>query len=244
MIDIIIMSDIKIYCEGLGQIFSRTHDANIAAIADNYEAAIDAISAQPPDVVLLDMTMAGSCDLARRIARDNRDSKIVALAVSYDESNIMQCAEAGVTCYVPRDASVNQLLEAIREAAKGECYCPPKIVACLLKKVQNLTHSAKSRYLPSTAGDSQSTPEGINKRQSHLTRREQQITHLLAEGMSNKQIARKLSIEVSTVKNHVHNVLVKLEVKTRGQAVFSLQNRSFAAGTESIDLDPFVSAST
>ena len=178
MIDIVITSDIRIYCEGLGQILARTHDVNIAAIADNYEAAIGAISAHLPEVVLIDMTMAGSFDLARRIARDNPDIKIVSLAVSYGESNIMQCAEAGVTCYVPREASVNQLIEAIREAAKGECYCPPKIAACLLKKVQNLTPAGKTGHLLSSAGNYLAMPEATNNRQAHLTRREHQIAHL------------------------------------------------------------------
>jgi DNA-binding NarL/FixJ family response regulator len=244
MIDLVVTSDIRIYCEGLGQILSRSRDINIVAIADNFDAALAAISTHRPEVVLLDMTMAGSCELARRISQDSREIKIVALAVSYDEGNIMQCAEAGVTCYVPREASISQLIEAIMEAAKGECYCPPKIAECLLKKVHNLTQAARSRYLPSNAGGFHAPAGDGDIRQTRLTRRERQIASLLAEGLSNKQIARKLSIEVSTVKNHVHNVLVKLDVKTRGQAVFSLQNHPFASEAEPFDLDPLINAPT
>ncbi len=223
MIDVIITSDIRIYREGLGQILSSTDDIHVLGTADNCEAANKEISVAPPDILLLDMTMAGSCQLARKIQQVSLGTKIVALAVSYDESNIVRCAEVGVTCYVPREASSNELIEAIREGVRGECYCPPKIAACLLKKVQHLAFSSESKKLASAVNNLGARPVRSGDRQNRLTRRELQIAHLLAEGMSNKQIARDLSIEVSTVKNHVHNVLVKLDVSTRGQAVFYLQ---------------------
>jgi DNA-binding NarL/FixJ family response regulator len=240
MIDVVITSDIKIYCEGLGQLLDRTHDLNVVAIADNCEAAMVSICAASPEILLLDMTMPGSCQLAKRISQDIPRTKIVALAVSYDENNIVQCAEAGVTCYVPREASVSELIDAIKEAAKGECYCPPKIAACLLKKMQDQAPLAKRRYLPVTGPDSFSTPGRPAGDRSRLTRRETQIASLLTEGFSNKQIARDLCIEVSTVKNHVHNLLVKLKVKNRSQAVFQLQNSGSNKGSKSMGLDPFL----
>ncbi len=238
MIDVVITSDIRIYCEGLDQIFARTIDVNVVGIANTCEGVIDAITDRSPDVVLLDMTMAGSCDLTSHLSQVSPHIKIVALTVSYDEGNILRCAEAGVTCYVPREASINELIEAMREAAKGECYCPPKIAACILHKLQSLTSSAKNKYMPSTASDPRPLTGSASRRQTCLTQREQQIASLLAVGLSNKQIARDLSIEVSTVKNHVHNVLVKLGVNNRSQAVFSLQERSLFPGSESMDLDP------
>ncbi len=237
MIDIVITSDIKIYCEGLGQLLARAQDVNVTAIASTYDAAIASISATRPRILLLDMTMVGSCQLATQVTQISPETRIVALAVSYDESNIVRCAEAGVTCYVPREASVSELLEAVREAARGECYCPPKIAAFLLKKVQNLTGLSTSRRLFADVPDRH--PEAT-KRPVHLTRREQQIAALLSEGLSNKEIARELCIEVSTVKNHVHNLLVKLEVSNRGQAVFHLQNLTFPEGSRSRDLDRLV----
>jgi len=114
------------------------------------------------------------------------------------------------------------LIEAVVGAAKGECYCPPKIVACVLKKVQSVALSTKRKYLPSSS-DTESLSGCSQHLQTRLTRREREIISLLSEGLSNKQIACDLSIEVSTVKNHVHNVLVKLEVQSRSQAVSLLQ---------------------
>ena len=92
--------------------------------------------------------------------------------------------------------------------------------------------------MPSIASDLRPLTGSASRRQTCLTQREQQVTRLLAAGLSDKQIARDLSIEVSTVKNHVHNVLVKLEVNSRSQAVFSLQERSLIHGSSSMDLDP------
>lgn len=222
MIDVVITSDIRIYCDGLGQILSGTGIVNVVGIADNWDAAVASISSNPVDILLLDMTMTGSCQLAGYIPQVSPKTKIVALAVAYDENNIVRCAEAGVTCYVPREAGIDELIEAIMEAARGECYCPPKVAACLLKKVRHLMPSAGIRYLNSPAKEIGAETADPGGRQSRLTRREREIARLLAEGRSNKQIARQLSIEVSTVKNHVHNLLVKLEVSSRSQAAFVL----------------------
>ena len=236
MINIIVVSDIKIYCEGLSQILSRIDSVEVAGSVDSREAAITLIDEGRPHVVLLDMTMTGSCKLAQDIVAISPDIKIVALAVAYDESNILKCAEAGITGYVPREASIDELIDAVVGAAKGECYCPPKIAACILKKVQHLALSAGRKVLTSAndlphSGKYRQTPG------SSLTRRERQIASLLSDGLSNKQIARDLCIEVSTVKNHVHNLLVKLEVKSRVQAVSLLQHTPPLAVSRSMDLD-------
>jgi DNA-binding NarL/FixJ family response regulator len=225
VIDVVITSDIRIYCEGLGQIIARAPDINVVDTAGDFESAIESIAAHSLDVILLDMTMVGSCNLATHIGRNYPAIKIVALAMSYDEGNIVKCAEAGIICYVPREASVDELIEAIIEAARGECYCPPKIAACLLKIVQKLATRAVSRQQTPISAEADARAQRSPGGRSPLTRREQQIAGLLAEGMSNKQIARNLCIEVSTVKNHVHNVLVKLEVKNRSQAGFCLLDR-------------------
>lgn len=236
MIDVVITSDIRIHCDGLSEILANSADVSVVGIVNSCDGAIETISNKSPDVVLLDMTMTGSCDLASQLSQVSPHIKVVALAVSYDEGNIVQCAEAGVTCYVPRESSVNDLIVAMRAAAKGECYCPTKIAACIINELQSHSNLAKNKHMPSRSP--RKMQGRVNKRQTCLTQREQQIVRKLAMGLSNKQIARDLSIEVSTVKNHVHNVLVKLEVKNRSQAVFYLQDRSLFPGSESLDLDP------
>ena len=236
MINILVVSEIKIYCEGLSQILSKVDSLRVVGSVNNSEDAKKFISGNLPDVVLLDMTMAGSCSLAQHISDLVANLKIIALAVPYDETNILQCAEVGITGYVPREASINELIDAVVGSAKGECYCPPKIAACILNKIQKVALSAKQRYLPS---NKESFPASSLQLPmlTCLTKRERQIASLLSNGLSNKQIARDLSIEVSTVKNHVHNVLIKLEVKSRNQAMSLLQQASFHSMSRSMDLD-------
>lgn len=226
MIDIVIASDIKIYSQGLGQILANHQDFDVVGIAATADQTLQLIQLHQPSIVLLDMTMELSCSLAQQVLQSSPHSRIVALAVSYDEAVIMHCAEIGITCYVPREASINQLLEGIRQAFDGECYCPPKIAACLLKKLQHIaSHASESSPSLSSVTDDQLKDE-TEDLWTRLTRRECQIARLMSEGMSNKQIARDLSIEVSTVKNHVHNLLVKLEVQSRNQAVYLLQKNA------------------
>jgi DNA-binding NarL/FixJ family response regulator len=217
MINVILISDIKIYCEGLTQVLSNNGSMNVIGAVNNSDAAIGLIRNSPPDVVVQDMTMTGSCGLVQRISGMNPRIKIIALAVPYDESNILMCAEAGITSYVPREASLDDLIAAVSSAAKGECYCPPKIAALLFSKIQNLAQLARETCLPNSSQEH-------NDHLTDLTRRENQILSLMADGLSNKQISNALVIEVSTVKNHVHNILVKLDVQSRAQAVSLLQN--------------------
>jgi len=217
MINVILISDIKIYCEGLSQVLSNNESMNVIGAVNNSDAAITLIQNSPPEVVVQDMTMAGSCSLVQRISSMNPGIKIIALAVPYDESNILMCAEAGITSYVPREASLDELIATVIGAAKGECYCPPKIAALLFSKIQHLAHRAKETCLPDSSQEH-------DVHLTELTRREKQILSLVADGLSNKQISKVLVIEVSTVKNHVHNILVKLDVQSRSQAVSLLQN--------------------
>ncbi|MBI3187656.1 MAG: response regulator transcription factor, partial [Gammaproteobacteria bacterium] len=121
MINIIVVSEIRIYCEGLSQILAGIDRVNVICSCSNSENALSLIEAHVPDVVLLDMTMAWSRNLAQHIAELEDSVKIVALAVPYDEANILQCAEPGITGYVPREASVDELIDAVVGAAKGEC---------------------------------------------------------------------------------------------------------------------------
>ena len=217
MIDVILISDIKIYCEGLSQVLSNTESMNVIGAVNNIDAAITLIQNTPPDVVVQDMTMTGSCSLVQRISAISPSIKIIALAVPYDESNILMCAEAGITSYIPREASLDDLIATVTGAAKGECFCPPKIAALLFSKIQNLAQRAKETCLPDSSQEH-------DVHLTDLTRREKQILSLMADGLSNKQISKTLVIEVSTVKNHVHNILVKLDVQSRTQAVSLLQN--------------------
>jgi two-component system nitrate/nitrite response regulator NarL len=220
MIKIIVFSDIRIYCEGLCKILSSIEQFNVVSSESHFQDAIDKVKHTDSDVVLLDLTMSGSCQMAKQILQHCPHVQIVALAASKDEKKVINCAEAGIAGCVEREATLDVLIETVKCVMKGEVYYPPRIATYIFNQFcqfKNTSNSADLNAAGSMARPSLST----------LTSRERQIVTLVAEGQSNKKISRSLSIEVSTVKNHVHNILVKLNVKSRVQVVTLIQQTSF-----------------
>ncbi|MGK0399432.1 MAG: two-component system nitrate/nitrite response regulator NarL [Gammaproteobacteria bacterium] len=228
MTKVIIFSDIKIYCEGLTRILSSVEPLQVVGSESHFDDVIDKIERLKPDVILLDMTMTGSCHTAKKILHYVPDVHIVALSAPADEKNVISCAEAGVAGYVAREASLDELIETIKIAGNGEACYPPKAATFIFNRFKhvNLAGNDRSSWRVNDSSD-QETSSLISNLSSNLTVeltstltfREQQIARLISEGLSNKQISRSLCIEVSTVKNHVHNVLVKLSLDSRTQVV-------------------------
>jgi DNA-binding NarL/FixJ family response regulator len=162
-----------------------------------------------PDVVLIDLGMDDGLRIARKIRDHLPGTRVVALAVSGVSSDIISLAEAGISAFVTRNETLGDLVGTVVRTGRGEVVCPPTVVAGLLDGL-----AAKAR-----GGESATTaPYG------RLTTRERQITALIEAGMSNKEIARMLSIALPTVKNHVHSVLRKLEVEHRFQAAHKFRS--------------------
>jgi DNA-binding NarL/FixJ family response regulator len=205
MIDVLVVSEIRLYREGIAAFLART-SLNAAGAAANLGEAADLAARLAPDVVLVDMATADALDVVRRVRAAAPAAKVVALTVSELESDVVECAEAGVSGYVTRDGSLDDLVAAIRSAARGEVVCSPQLAGVLLRRVTTLAAERE----PQTS-------------MAALTSREREVAALMDEGLSNKQIAQQLSIEVTTVKNHVHNILEKLRVKRRGEAVARLR---------------------
>ena len=128
--------------------------------------------------------------------------KVIALGVAEDGPDVVAVAEAGVHGYVSREATLQELLEALKGALSGEAVCSGRVAAGLLR---HIAEQARSRGYPHVP--------------IQLTPREREILPLLQAGMTNKEIARALDLRLSTVKNHVHNVLAKYGVTGRGQVV-------------------------
>ena len=195
-----IVAAIPLYRDGLARSLSVDHGFDVVGTAEDARGAAELLERAAPDVLLIDISAPGSLDLSRAISRAPRHPPIVALALPETEEHVIACAEAGVSAYVPPEASLEELASLVRRASCGEALCSPHIAGVLIRRVASL---AAER------------PDGLA---SPLTAREQEIVALIDEGLSNKEIAARLFIEVATVKNHVHNVLEKLDVRSRGQA--------------------------
>ena len=198
-IRVAVVADVRLYRERLAQSFSARDGFIHVGTADDQPGALSLARESTPDVLVLDMAMVNSLRVLRAITEEIPSVKIVAFAINEGEDDVIACAAAGIVGYVSREASLDDLIAAVRSAARDELICSPRIAAKLLRRAA--VHGPLRR------------PAKVS-----LTRREQEIWDLLERGLSNKEIATELGIEVSTAKNHVHNLLDKLHVSTRAAA--------------------------
>jgi two-component system nitrate/nitrite response regulator NarL len=200
-IGILIVSAIRLYREGLAQVLSRFDSLAVVGQQADREGTLACLPAMVPNVVLLDMSTPESHAIAREVKAVGPSISIVALGISESEAEVLACAEAGVAGYVTRDESVEGLVATVKSAVRGELRCSARVAGSLVRRVAALA--------------AERDPVLAKLR---LTDREFQILHLLEQHFSNKEIAVRLGIEVATVKNHVHNLLEKLNVHRRADA--------------------------
>jgi two-component system, NarL family, nitrate/nitrite response regulator NarL len=200
---LLVATDVRLYREGLVDVLSGRFEL-VGAAADR-ASAVEAARTEQPDVVLVDLAMEESSETISAVAEAG--PRVVALGVREVEDDVVACAEAGVAGYVTREAAIDELVDVVESVARGESLCSPRISALLLGRVAEVAHRRHG------------TPA------SRLTTREAEVVRLIDEGLSNKQIAARLSIEVATVKNHVHSILEKLEVERRGEAAALVRNQ-------------------
>jgi two-component system, NarL family, nitrate/nitrite response regulator NarL len=203
---VFILSDVRLYREGLAWSLSRRPELDVLGDAAVSAEALARIASAAPAAVLLDFTTPGALNLPKQIDRSTPGAKVIAFAVSEIDDALIACAEAGIAGFVTRDGSVDDLVLSVQSALRGEIVCPPRIAGLLFKRVAALS-------------DAESPPGS----KAALTRREREIVELVNEGLSNKEIARSLRIGAATVKNHVHNILEKLQVSRRGEAAARLR---------------------
>lgn len=218
---VLIVSDVLLYREGLAS--TLRSDGRLRAVgAVRTDAALVATSAWSPQVILLDVSASGALGLAKSARWVDPAPRVIGFAISTDAA-LIACAEAGLAGFVGSDGSVDEIVAAVDHALRGELVCSPRQVALLRDRLADL------------AGER--SPAG-----ALMTRRQREIARLVADGLSNKEIALDLRIGPATVKNHVHNILDKLGVKRRGAIAAhlarnpppapgtGLPHRSFASG--------------
>jgi DNA-binding NarL/FixJ family response regulator len=203
-ISIVIAVGVRLYREGLATALNARDHLRVDGSAATLLEAQTAVGTLQPDVLIVDVSLPDVCDAMRVIRRESSRCRILAFAVRDDIRAILDYAEAGADGFVTANGSVSELVEAIERTAAGELLCSPRIAAQLLRRAAHLS--------------AQSTDPSSG---SILTVREQQVFSLLKQGLSNKEIANTLGIAEATVKNHVHHVLEKLQVTSRGQAAAS-----------------------
>ena len=157
-----------------------------------------------PDVVLMDLNMPGTTgvEATRRIAQIAPLTRVVMLTISADDSDVMDAVLAGACGYLLKDSPIHDLLHGIRAAAAGESLISPQVAATVLHRLRAAT----------------TVPEAAASVRADLSYRELDVLRLIASGKDNEEIARELAISPKTVKNHISNILVKLQLENRIQA--------------------------
>jgi DNA-binding NarL/FixJ family response regulator len=197
----------RLYCEGLACLLAREDGIEVVGTGTERREIIAGVAQFEPDVVLLDASLPDGMQTIRELAL-GLEVRVIALGCRENDVEMIACAEAGVSGFLAPDHSVGDLVASIQGAGDGELLCSPKMAGALLRRVTAL---ASGRSVDGPA--------------SSLTSRELQVVRLIDQGLSNKQIALQLEIELSTVKHHVHHILEKLEVARRGEAVARLREQ-------------------
>jgi two-component system, NarL family, nitrate/nitrite response regulator NarL len=198
---------VRLYRDGVAEVLGQRPEVRVVAVYADAEEAMAHLSSVDPDVVLVDGTAPDSLATIQAIVRAAPEARTVTIALPENEETVLAHAEAGASGYVGRESSVEELVTVLSSAVRGEMLCSPRIAGSLVRRVA---------VLASERGRSSAT--------ARLTRREREIVRLIDAGLSNKQIAVQLSIELATVKNHVHHILEKLDVGRRAEAAAVVRN--------------------
>jgi DNA-binding NarL/FixJ family response regulator len=197
MIRVAVADDHRVVRVGLEQLLATFDDVELVGAADGGEAAVEQVTQQKPDVLLLDLSMpdVDGIEVTRRVAAASPTTRVVLFTSFSDREQIVQALDAGAIGYLLKDAEPEAIHEALRAAARGESPLAPKAAAELLA-------SRAERPI----GDVE------------LTARERDVLQLVIAGDANKQIARKLGISEKTVKGHLTNLFQRIGVQDRTQA--------------------------
>jgi DNA-binding NarL/FixJ family response regulator len=195
-IRVVIADDHAIVRGGLEQLLSTADDLLLVGTAADGEEVVEIVARERPDVVLMDLSMPNvdGVGATRRIVAANPDARVIVLTSFGDDRHIADALDAGAVGYMLKHAGPDELLDAIRAAAAGDSPLDPKAARVLL---------ASRRVGPAAR---------------QLSAREEEVLRLVASGLANKQIARRLDISERTVKAHLTNVFAQLGVSDRTQA--------------------------
>ena len=209
MIRVFIVGRGRLLRDALGEVLGKQAQIEVLGTMAPDDSRLPMVLALGPDIVLVDGSLPENASAVSLIIDNAPDVRVIVFGIPETESAILLYAEAGVHGYLPEAGTIEDLLAAMEQVQKGELSCPPKVAGLLLRRVSQLASEA----------------DRLSVDPSRLTRREMEVIQLIDQGLSNKDIARRLGIEVSTAKNHVHNILEKLHVTHRGEAAARVRAR-------------------
>lgn len=204
-IHVLVVNEQKLVCNLISSLLAEEKDIEVVGYATDLEQASHLISRCNILLVSTQLPERGALRLIRKIVCEHHPVKVLVLGLTESRAQIIQYIEAGAVGYVLKDDSADALVQSIRAAAEDQAIVSPRIAAALMARLTALAQLF-------------SNVEAVISDPKALTDREREVLELIGQGLSNLQIGLRLFIEVGTVKNHVHNILKKLEVNNRQEA--------------------------
>jgi len=206
-IKLLIVNEIRLMGNVIVAALEDEPDIEVAACVTTYDEAIQMIRENEVDVALVSTRLPdhGGLRLTNAINDLAPSTKVLALGLTEEKKRVLRYVEAGAAGYVLKDDSLEDLIEIVRATQEGRVFVSPEIAAAMMERLSDLAQmfaGVENNITDTTA----------------LTSREVEVLELISKGFTNYQIAQHLVIEVGTVKNHVHNILEKLNVSSRGEA--------------------------
>jgi DNA-binding NarL/FixJ family response regulator len=212
MIRTLIVHDVCLIRDLLAKALNDQDDIVVVGYANTPEDAMDFLREEECDVVLVNILLPqqGALNLTKAIAKKFNNTRVMVTGLLESRTAILQCLEIGAAGYVQQDDSVEDLITKVRHVARGEALVSPQVAGALIARLADL-----KRLATELNGYQEIS---LQDQCTELTAREREILDLIGKGFTNQRIADELIIGVGTVKNHVHNILEKLDVHTRKQA--------------------------
>ena len=214
-IRVLVADDHALFRRALAAVFADEQDVELVGEASDGEEAVRMATELAPDVVLMDVRMPKllGIEAARQIKADQPSTKIVMLTVSDDEEDLFEAIKAGASGYLLKEVEPAEIAAALRQINEGHSLLSPAVASKLVSEFAAISKRSDERASRPT-----------------LTDRELEVLRLAADGLTNRQIGRRLQISENTVKNHIRNILEKLHLHSRMEAVL------YAVREELIDL--------
>jgi DNA-binding NarL/FixJ family response regulator len=209
-IKVLLAEDHTVLREATAELVDHQTDMEVVGQVGSGEDALDAVMRLKPDVVVMDIAMprVNGLQATRQILAECPEVKVLVLSAHQDAEYVIPLLEAGAVSYLPKTVSLNELLEAIRAASQGESVLPPAVASVVVK------------YL---ADD---LPEDDKET---LTLREMEVLRLVAQGLTNEQVAHQLHLSPRTIEAHLTHIYNKLGVSSRTEAALLAQRRGWIA---------------
>ncbi|MED4204499.1 response regulator transcription factor [Neobacillus mesonae] len=213
---IAIIDDHQLFREGVKRILEFEKSFQVVAEGDDGTEALAIVEEHRPDVVIMDINMPqmNGVEATRELIEKYPKTKVIILSIHDDENYVTHALQTGAMGYLLKEMDADALIDAVRVVADGGSYLHPKVTHNLVKEYRKLAAGVArgGSYIPAS---------DIRRPLHLLTRRECEVLQMLADGKSNRGIGEALYISEKTVKNHVSNILQKMNVNDRTQAVVS-----------------------